>query len=316
MLINAAWVYWLDRFEQEPKRLLGFVFLWGAFVAAAGALIFNTIWEAGLFILTNSERLSSLTTYVISAPIVEEFLKGLAVLFIFLLYRHEFDSIMDGIVYAAITALGFAATENTLYIYEKGYLTDGYSGLFALAFIRVVIVGWQHPFYTAFIGIGLAVARLSRSSFGQFSAPILGFSAAVFTHSLHNLISSINPSIQTCLLGTLIDWSGWLAMFLFVLYTVHRERQLLITFLKEEVDLGTLTEAQLYQAASFTHRIFDPLVNLFGGRYSLVRRFYQICGELAHKKAQYAQLGNEIDNQKRIEAYRTELATVSRLLSG
>ena len=47
------------------------------------------------------------------APIIEESLKGLAVLLVFLLFRKEFDSILDGIVYAAITALGFAATENS-----------------------------------------------------------------------------------------------------------------------------------------------------------------------------------------------------------
>lgn len=315
MMINAAWVYWLDRYEQEPKRLLGFVFLWGAMIAAAGALIFNTIWEAGFYVLTSSERLSSLSTYIISAPIIEEFLKGVAVFIIYQLYRHEFDSILDGIVYAAITALGFAAAENTLYIYEKGYLANGYSGLFALTFIRVVIVGWQHPFYTSFIGIGLAISRLTRSTFWKYTAPILGFSAAVFTHSLHNLISSIYPSIQTCLFGMAVDWSGWIAMFAFVVYTVTRERHVLEKFLREEVALGTLTEAQYRQTLSFTHRTFDPLVKIFQGQYFLVRRFYQLCGELAHKKAQHQQVEDDINYQKWIEAYRSELSQISRLLS-
>ncbi|MCX8063468.1 MAG: PrsW family intramembrane metalloprotease [Anaerolineales bacterium] len=315
MLINAAWVYWLDRYEQEPKRLLGFVFLWGALIAAAGAFIFNTIWETGFYLLTSSERLSSLSTYIISAPLVEEFLKGIAVFFVYQLYRHEFDSIMDGIVYAAITALGFAAAENSLYIFEKGYLANGYAGLFTLTFIRVIIVGWQHPFYTSFIGIGLAISRLTRSTFWKYTAPTLGFSAAVFTHSLHNLISSIYPSIQTCLLGIVVDWSGWIAMFSFVVYTILRERHLLEKYLREEIALGTLTEAQFNRTLSFTHRTFDPLIKLFQGQNTIVRRFYQLCGELAHKKAQHTQIEDDLNYQKWIEAYRSELSQISRLLS-
>ncbi len=315
MLINALWVYWLDRFEQEPKRLLGFVFFWGAFIAAAGALIFNSIWEVSFYYLTSSDRLSSLSTYVISAPLVEEFLKGFAVFIIYLMYRHEFDSILDGIVYASITALGFAATENTFYIYEKGYFANGYSGIFLLSFIRVVIVGWQHPFYTAFIGIGFAISRLTRSPFWRFASPFLGFCCAVLAHSFHNLISSIYPSITTCLLGIIIDWSGWLAMFAFVLFTLSRERKILEYHLREEIALGTLTQSQFDKAISFYHRTFDPLMSLSSGQYALVRRFYQLCGELAHKKAQFAQLGNEKDNLKRIEVYRSELAEISRSLS-
>ncbi|RCK75664.1 MAG: putative integral membrane protein [Anaerolineae bacterium] len=316
MLINAAWVYWLDRYEQEPRRLLGVVFVWGAVVAAFGALIVNSLWEAGLFLLTNSERLSSLSTYIISAPLIEESLKGIAVLIIFLRYRHEFDSILDGIVYASVVALGFAATENTFYIYEKGYLAAGITGLVTLTFLRVIVVGWQHPFYTAFIGIGFAASRLARAGIWRVLAPLLGFSVAVFTHSLHNLLSSVYPSLLTCLLGSLMDWSGWLAMFAFVLYTIYRERHLLENTLKEEVDLGILSEAQYYKTTSFTHRVVDPFINAFNGQYALVRRFHQLCGELAHKKAQSALLDDQIDYQQWIDQYRSELSKISRLLSG
>lgn len=315
MMVNAAWVFWLDRYEQEPKRLLGLVFVWGAVVAAFGALIFNSLWEASLFSLTNSQRLSSLSTYLISAPLIEEFLKGLAVLIIFLYYRHEFDSILDGIVYASVAALGFAATENTFYIYEKGYLGNGYSGLFTLILLRVIVVGWQHPFYTAFTGIGFALSRLARTGFWRVIAPLLGFSAAVFTHSLHNLFSSVYPSLLLCLLGSMVDWSGWIAMFAFVIYTVYRERRLLEYYLKEEIELGTLSETQFYKTISFTRRLVDPLLGAFNGKYALVNRFYQLSGELAHKKAQSAQFKDDIDYQKWINRYRAELSKISHLLS-
>ena len=70
-----------------------------------------------------------------------------------------------------MTALGFAATENVQYIYEHGYLSGGWEGFWQLAFIRILVVAWQHPFYTAFTGIGLAVARLQKNVFVKTRGP-------------------------------------------------------------------------------------------------------------------------------------------------
>src|SRR5512138_3637599 len=109
MFVFAGFVYWLDRYEKEPKLLLGAAFFWGVIIAAGGAFIVNTALGIGLFYATGSEGLSEVATTSIIAPIVEEFLKGLAVAIVFLLFRREFDSVLDGIIYAAMVALGFAA---------------------------------------------------------------------------------------------------------------------------------------------------------------------------------------------------------------
>ena len=63
----------------------------------------------------------------------------------------------------AITAMGFAAIENVLYIYRNGYQESGWEGFWTLVVIRVILVGWMHPFFTAFTGIGLAIAGMSRN---------------------------------------------------------------------------------------------------------------------------------------------------------
>ena len=130
-------------------------------MAAGGAFIVNSLLELGVFYFTSSQSAADLTTGSLIAPVIEESLKGAAVLIIFWTAHNEFDSVLDGIVYASITALGFAATENMFYIYTYGYVENGLGGIFVLAFIRNILVGWQHPFYTAFIGIGLAKARLT-----------------------------------------------------------------------------------------------------------------------------------------------------------
>src|SRR5512135_2673805 len=92
-LLMAAFVYWLDRYEKEPLALLGGTFLWGAVIAAGGAYVINTVFGVGVYALSGSENLADETTAMLVAPIVEEGLKGMAVLIVFLFFHDEFDSI-------------------------------------------------------------------------------------------------------------------------------------------------------------------------------------------------------------------------------
>ena len=100
MFMFAAFVNWLDRYEKEPKLLLGAAFLWGVMIAGGGAYILNTAFGIGIYALTGSEGAAEIGTTSIVAPIIEEGLKGLAVLVVFLMFRKEFDSVLDGVVYA------------------------------------------------------------------------------------------------------------------------------------------------------------------------------------------------------------------------
>jgi protease PrsW len=307
----AYLVYWMDRYEKEPRILLGFAFFWGAVVAAGVAFLINSLLGAGIYVFTGSEMASELTTGTLIAPIVEETLKGLAVLLVFLIFYEEFDSILDGIVYAAITALGFAATENAFYIYHYGYAANGYSGLLALAFIRIILVGWQHPFYTAFLGIGLAVARLNPGLRIKLLALLAGWLAAVLTHSLHNTLAHLLPRGAGWAVGTLVDWSGWLIMLIFILYIIGRERAMVTTYVREEVELGIITPLQYRTACSAWSQSAARTGSFFRGNYAATRRFYQVCGEISHKKHQLANLGDERGNTRTIETLREELRSLS-----
>ena len=302
----AAFVYWLDRYEKEPLPLLGAAFCWGAVVAAGGAFIVNTIFGLGIYVLTGSGDVADQATASLVAPFVEEGLKGLAVVLVFLLYRQEFDSILDGIIYAGITALGFAATENVLYIYGHGYVDNGWNGLWQLVFIRDVMVAWQHPFFTAFTGIGLAVARMHKDVLVKIIAVPAGYSMAVFAHAIHNGFSSLLGGLTGFALGSIVDWFGWLVMGLFILFMIGRERHLLEVQLREEVAAGRMTSAQYQRALSpFTM----STAFLTGG--ATASRFYQVCGELAHKKEQLLKVGEEKGNAAIVQSLRTELAALA-----
>jgi RsiW-degrading membrane proteinase PrsW (M82 family) len=304
-ILFAWFLYWLDRYEKEPKALLGAVFVWGFVVAAGGAFIINTIGGIGVYLFTESEAATDFMTASVFAPIVEESLKGLAVLIVFLLFRKEFDSILDGMIYAGIAALGFAATENAFYIYDKGFSQGGWGGFWFLVFVRVILVGWQHPFYTAFTGIGLALTRTSRNTLVKVVAPFAGLGMAMLTHSFHNTFAGTVEGFGGLAIGTFLDWSGWFFMFIFTVWMISREGRLLPKHLQAEVAAGHMTAAQLKKASS----PFGSSFAFLSGRGAA--RFYQVCGELAHKKEQVATHGDEGGNLAIIAKLQAELASLS-----
>ena len=305
MFIFAALVYWLDRYEKEPKILLGAAFFWGVVIAAGGAFILNTASGMGIYMFTGSEVAAEFGTASIVAPIVEEFLKGLAIAIVFFIFYKEFDSILDGIIYGAIVALGFAATENTLYIYRNGYQESGWSGLFLLVFIRVIIVGWQHPFYTAFTGIGFAVSRTNKNNLIILIAPLVGLGIAISTHAFHNTFGGLIGGLGGLVAGTFVDWIGWAIMLVFIIWMINHEREIVRKHLEEEVHAGVISQAQYQKALS----PWTVTTAILSGK--VTARFYQVCAELSHKKEQMKTKGDEDGNAAIIEKLRVELATLA-----
>ena len=310
MFLSAAFVNWLDRYEKEPKILLSGAFLWGVVIAGGGAYILNSIFGLGIYVLTGSEGAAEFGTTSIVAPIIEEGLKGLAVLAVFLMFYKEFDSMLDGIVYAGITAMGFAAIENVLYIYRNGFQEGGWEGFWTLVFIRVLLVGWMHPFFTAFTGIGLAIARLNPNALVKLIAVPVGYTVAVMTHAFHNTFSSLIGGGGGFLLGLLADYLGYAMMLAFIIWMIIHERNILKRQLVEEVRNGLISPQQYDSAISF-FRTNTLLSALTSGTFRQTTRFYQVCGELAHKKEQLVRLGEERGNSSTITQLRGELVQLA-----
>jgi RsiW-degrading membrane proteinase PrsW (M82 family) len=310
MFLSAAFVNWLDRYEKEPKLLLGAAFVWGVVIAGGGAYILNTLVGISVYSITGSANAANFSTTSISAPIIEEGLKGLAVLVVFLLFRKEFDSVLDGIVYGAITAMGFAAIENVLYIYREGFQSSGWEGFWTLVFIRVILVSWMHPFFTAFTGIGLAVSRISRNTFIKIIAIPAGYLVAVSAHAFHNTFSSLIGGGGGFIIGLIADYFGYAFMIAFIIWMIVNERNILKRQLVEEVNSGAISRSQYTAAISFFQTSVH-LAALTSGTFRATTRFYQVLGELAHKKEQLTKLGDEKGNMRIIEQLRAEMTQLA-----
>ena len=309
-LACAATLYWLDRYEKEPKVLLGAVFGWGAVVAVLGAIVSQAFLGGVMQAASASQETIESAGGSIFAPVTEESLKGFAVLLVFLVLRRELDSVLDGIVYAATTALGFAATENVLYLFGQ-YQEKGLGAMFGLFFLRVGLGAWDHAVYTSFIGVALALMRLSRSALRWVLLPI-GWVLAMGTHSLHNTLAAASEKApESAVLMFLTDWGGWVFFAALVLWCIWREKRLLGRQLAEEVQLGWLTPEQLRTATSGRARARARVRAALSGRLQATRRFYDLCGELAHKKNQLARYGEEDGNTARVEGLRQELVALA-----
>jgi len=175
---------WLDRYEPEPKRLLGLGLLWGAFVATAAAIVVGGV--GGLFVpITDNASLA------VVAPLTEEASKGLFLLLLLWWRRAELDGILDGIVYAGMVGIGTASTENILYLAAayngtSGVGPGGLAEVTSTFVLRCVFSPFAHPLFTAFIGIGVGVAVGSRRRSVRVLAPLGGFAVAALTHGLWN----------------------------------------------------------------------------------------------------------------------------------
>lgn len=302
--VMVLFVNWLDRYEKEPLLLMLAAFLWGVVIAAGGAYVINTMLGIGVYVFTGDDVMADISTVVVFAPFVEEFLKGLAVLIVFFLFRREFDSILDGIIYAALVALGLCRHRDAIYI-VRGYDANGWAGLLELA---------DPP------GGGGLAASLLHGLHGHRpggGAPEPQPAGRCWPSPVGFLAGGLRArhaqrhGRSADLLGRLTDWLGWIVMGGFIVWMILHERGLMQKHLAEEVTSGLLTPGQ-YQSA------MSPLTMSFAIFSGLAtHRFYQTCGELAHKnKGNSPNSAMSLGNTAIIASLRAQLASLRPQVGG
>ncbi|BDA65499.1 PrsW family intramembrane metalloprotease [Actinomyces bowdenii] len=180
-------VFWIDRWEREPWGMMLLAFLWGAGFSTVISLVVNT--TTTVLVAESSYDLEGamLVSAVVSAPIIEELTKGLGVLVVFLIWRRTFNGAVDGIVYAAVVAGGFAFAENILYFVRY------YDLIVEVFILRGVFSPFTHVIFTAFTGaaIGFSARRRSRAAW-LWCTPI-GLVCAIVLHAFWNGVIAAAP---------------------------------------------------------------------------------------------------------------------------
>jgi protease PrsW len=242
--IYLAVVLWIDRYEPEPFHMVALTFAWGATIAAFAAIVLNTIGEVIVSEQFGTEA-AEIYGYSISAPVVEEGVKGALLFGLFWFYRREFNGVIDGIVYAALVGLGFAMTENVLY-YGRGAAEEGIVGAVLTFVVRGLLSPFAHPVFTAMTGIGLGIAATTSSRGVRIAAPLTGLAAAMFLHSLWNTSAGAGLFFGVYLL---IMVPIFALLGVVVLYALRREGQVI-----EEQLTGLLPPNEVRALSSLRER--------------------------------------------------------------
>ena len=275
-------VLWIDRYESEPFWMLATAFGWGALVATFFAFLLNTTGAIAVYNLSGDEKAAELYSLVISAPIVEESGKA-AILFLFFFFKKdEFDGVLDGIVYAALVALGFAMTENVQY-YGKAALSE--EGQLPLTFfVRGFMAPFSHPLFTCMTGIGLGLARQTSNIVVKIFAPLIGFSLAICLHSIWNGSGALFGGGVFLLTYILVMVPAFVIVLIVIGFALRREGKVVRQFLLCDLERGVITHEEYKQLGSIFGRMgasAGALTSRGIGGWRARMRFNQIASELA-----------------------------------
>ncbi|MBK9226051.1 MAG: PrsW family intramembrane metalloprotease [Ignavibacteria bacterium] len=217
-------------------------FFWGATGAVMLGIIGSIIFQLPLNEILravaddNPNELINLSGAVITAPLVEEFTKGLFILVVSLSKR--FDGGVDGAVLGGAIGLGFGMTENFMY-----FLTYGTTPVtwLTLVLIRTLFSAVMHCMATATFGAFIGYAKFKPFILKVILVPI-GFFLAVFLHFAWNLTVSFE---DTTLFGFL-----FLIMYMFTLFaifqiSVYFEGKTIFRELQDEANLGLIPSDHL-----------------------------------------------------------------------
>jgi protease PrsW len=313
-VIALLLVRFLDLYEREPIAICALMFLWGAIVAAILASLGNTALQGEL-----PRDVDTVFGPAISAPVVEELAKGLALVIAFLTSRwagrryglFEFDGVTDGIVYGAAVGIGFAFTEDLYYFFREARATDVGDALSVFVDRRDFFgpAMLRHAIWTATFGAGLGAATWSRTWLGRLGWPLLGLVAAMLMHAVNNglqpILLSLKYGFETTYeylaIGVPVDladrmdtsaesalealkWISWayvIVFFVAIAIWLHYQRRVIGEELAAEVEDGLISAEEAATAASFTRRWHREVADVRAGDLEAAHRTSTLCRELA-----------------------------------
>lgn len=245
---------WLDRLRPEPTRLLLIALLWGALVATYVSLEINS-WLAGE---VGDQYGATARSAVYIAPWVEETTKA-AIIFVLVWWRrHDFNSVLAGVVYGGLAGIGFAFTENIVYYGQLFQRVHDFDGGQAVALRAVeqlflwrgVAAPFVHPMFTMITGVGIGLAVRHRNVGVRIVAPVAGFCCAVLLHMGYNAAASFAPGTALKAVYVAILVPALVTLVGLVLVVRRYEYRVIAARLGDYASFGWLPAAQVRYIAT------------------------------------------------------------------
>ena len=181
-LAIMIYIYIKDKYEREPVKLLLKNFGLGATASIVITLIIGLVLK---LIFPTADPLSVAEQFFkafIIVALVEEFSKYIIVRF-YAQRNKEFDEPFDGIVYAVMVSMGFAALENILYVYQFGM---------ANGIVRAFTAVPAHASFAIIMGYYMGKAKFAPTKKEKIKLNLTGLFAATLFHGAYDFFLFIN----------------------------------------------------------------------------------------------------------------------------
>lgn len=187
--------------RREPWRGVRRAFLWGALLATLVSILVEP-WLLRALAPTLAGLVVPVGTVVV-APLVEETAKGAGLLAV----RDADPEPEDGLVYGATAGLGFAATENAVFVLTA-WILSGQDVALATALFRGVAAVGVHAGATALTGYGLWRAR--RRGRMVLLVPVF-LLLAMLLHAGYNLVAGVG-TVAALLVALGLGAAAWIVV--------------------------------------------------------------------------------------------------------
>lgn len=177
-----VYIYIKDKYEREP---IGFLLKNILLGGSASVLITFLLGAFGNWFLPVSNPMSIFQQFLkafVVVALVEEFSKYVIVRY-YAQRNNEFDEPFDGIVYAVMVAMGFAALENILYVFQYG-LSNG--------ILRAFTAVPAHATFAVLMGYFMGKAKFSKTVKQKIRLNLTGLLAATLFHGIYDFFLYIN----------------------------------------------------------------------------------------------------------------------------
>ena len=179
VIIIIVYIYFKDKFEKEPKKLLLYNFLFGAIVSILISTILYKITDSIVPLRNHFSVLEQLFKAFFVVALIEEFSKYVIVRF-YAQPKKDFNEPFDGIVYAVMVSMGFAAVENIFYVVEGGM---------EVALIRAFTAIPAHATFGIIMGYFMGKAKFTNQ---RAKWNLIGLLSAILFHGAYDFFLFIN----------------------------------------------------------------------------------------------------------------------------
>lgn len=241
-LFFLRFIRWLDFYQTGQPKLILLSLIWGEIAFALAAFSNNFLLNSGL-----ADQDAIIRIY---APIQEEIIKGLVLLYLIRLPKFTYS--VDGAVYGFATGIGFAVVENFAYITDPATAAAG-------AWQRILTANLVHATSSTILGIALGIFHLKRSR-SRWLIFVSGLFLAIGQHMFYNAISLNGPSLIVAF-GT-----AFLGLIFIYLAMQHRKRQAQ-DWIRQKLgmdDRVTPGEVAMVNRLDSKQDVFYPVFQRFG----------------------------------------------------